>query len=551
MLPIYIHSFFSKIISLWLPLLTLFFKAFLILLLLNLSDRLYHLYNSDYLVGKIFSINFSLFFLIIGILLIHKLWIRISFFSLLLTVMILEYFYFQYFGTYIQPIAFYQAFAETEEVIVSFIDEFPTMIIPSFITLALFITIWSMLLLKKINSYRNTILGILIILALFFINIYYTYNNLHSKSGKLWHVQARRLLPLPYHHSSINFMRSLNYFIVGILPKKILSSSIQKFPVLPPPKLAETNLNRNVIFIIGETLRAKELGILGYDKETTPNLSKLGGLYYNTIYSAGIMTKTSVPALLNRVKYPGATDQISSQQNNLFLLAKRGGFTTHFYSRQTNQELSILQNYIGKKHIDSYASRETLKKSITNLSSYDIALKQAIETINFNQGNHLIVLHQRGSHSPYHKQYPKDFNKFKTSYDNTVLYTDYVLSEIITYIATVSKKPTYIIFTSDHGELLHEHGRNGHGWFFEEVYKVPFLYYGIHTENDNNISISLDKVQSHFDVSNLVVSLLGYDINVTKSRDVYVNGSDIDALSGYLHIKLNDYGKQLSVTKFR
>jgi glucan phosphoethanolaminetransferase (alkaline phosphatase superfamily) len=60
-----------------------------------------------------------------------------------------------------------------------------------------------------------------------------------------------------------------------------------------------------------------------------------------------------------------------------------------------------------------------------------------------------------------------------------VLYTDYFLSEVIKYLKENSKKPTYIVFTSDHGELLHEHGRNGHGWFFKEVYRVPFIFYAI------------------------------------------------------------------------
>ena len=540
----------------WMPLFTLLFKATFIVILLNLSDIAYHTYNNNYLSVDLFSMrvwifNIWLLFVIIGILLINRLWIRITLLSIILFIMLLEYFYFQYFGAYLQPIAFYQAFTETDEVVISFIDEFPSMVIPAFIIFALFITIFTLKMLKHINSYRNTILGIIILASIFSISIYGTYSDLHSKSGKLWHNQASRLLPLSYHHSTDNYMRSLRYFIVGILPKKILSNTVQIFPTLPPPNSKDANISRNVIFIIGETLRTKSVGLLGYDVDTTPNLSKLPGLFYSSVYSAGTMTKTSVSALLNRVKYPGATDQMSSQKNNLFHLAKSNGFITHFYSAQSNNQLSILQNFIGRKYIDNYASRQMLNKKIKKLSTYDIALKQAIETIDFNKGNHFVVLHQRGSHSPYHKQYPKEFKKFKKTYDNTVLYTDYVLNEIISYIKSASDKPTYIIMTSDHGELLKEHGRNGHGWFFEEVYKVPFFFYAIHQEKHIDIPTSLANVQSHFDVSNLVTSLLEYDINITKTNDIYVNGSDVDALAGYLHIKLDSSGNQKSINEIR
>ncbi len=399
--------------------------------------------------------------------------------------------------------------------------------------------------LKNINSYRNTTLGIIIIISFFSIGIYDTYNNLHSKSGKLWHKQAKKLLPMPDLHSTTNYMRSLNYFLVGILPKKILSNTSQTFPILPHPKSLNKNIDYNIVFIIGESLRAKNMSLFGYGKNTTPYLSNINGVYSLPVYAAGTMTKTAVSALLNRVKYPGATEQMSIQKNNLFHLAKKNGFNTYFYSNQKKSALTILQNYMGKKYIDNYEYKESLKKKIKMLHSNDFALKQAIETIDFNNGNNFVVLQQRGSHSPYHKQYPKNFKKFEKTYDNTVLYTDYVLSEIINYIKESSKKPTYIVFTSDHGELLHEHGRNGHGWFFEEVYKVPFLFYADKANQDYNTS--LQNVQSHFDVSNLVVSLLGYDVNISRTNDIYVNGSDIDALAGYLHIKLDDSGKELFV----
>ncbi len=533
-------------------LLTLCLKAIIILLLLNLADIAYHTYNNNYPTIEFFSINSTLLLTIIGILLLNRLWIRITLLTIILFVMLITYYYFQYFGTYVQPIAFYQMFTETDEVIVSFIDEFPSMEIPTLIIVALFFSIFVMKTIKSFNSYRNTIFGILILLSIFSLNFYDTHRKFqHTKSGKILHKNVLQLLPLPYLHSTNNFMRSFYYFIVEILPKKVFSNNIILYPALSPPKIEDTKVKRNIILIIGESLRAQNVALLGYTEDTTPKLNQRDKLLYKSIYSAGTMTKTSVSALLNRVKYPGATIQINNQKNNLFHLAKQNGFTTHFYSNQTNYQLQILQNYIGKQYIDNYASKQILRKKLKKANTYDIVLEQALETVDFNKENHFIVLQQRGSHTPYHKQYPKEFKKFKTPYDNTVLYTDHVLNEIITYIESVSDKPTYIIFTSDHGELLREHGRNGHGWFFEEVYKVPFFFCGIQQNKDRLQTFSLSNINSHFDVSNLVTKLLGYNINITNDNNIYINGTDIDALAGYLHIKLDSSGNQKSINEIR
>jgi glucan phosphoethanolaminetransferase (alkaline phosphatase superfamily) len=525
---------------------TLFIKAFVILVLFNLADVLYHKYNSNYHTIKAFTFNLWFYLNIVAILLFKSLYIRIAFLSILLMSILFEFLHYQYFGTYIQPISFYQFANNTSEVFLSFFDEIKNMIIPFIIVLAITISISVLNITKKTNSYRNTLLGSLLLIVSFIYGGVYTYKNLHSESGKLWHKQAKRVLPMPKHHSAVNFIRSLNYFLVGIVPKKILSNSSEKFPILKEPKLKEKNINANIIFIIGESLRAKELHILGYDLNTTPNLIKIDGLFATSIFSAGTMTKSSVSAILNRVKYPGVTSQMVQMKNNLFYLAKKNGFNTYFYSQQSNSQLDILQNYLGMRYIDDYASREMLKKKLKHAKGYDIKLLQALQTIELDNNN-FVVLHMRGSHSPYDQQYPKKFDKFKNPYDNTVLYTDYFLSEVIKYLKENSKKPTYIVFTSDHGELLHEYGRNGHGWFFKEVYRVPFIFYAINSDKN----LPLDKIQSHFHVSTLVAQLLGYDVNIEREDTIYVNGSDIDALAGYLKIKVDKENNELKVQEIR
>jgi glucan phosphoethanolaminetransferase (alkaline phosphatase superfamily) len=80
-----------------------------------------------------------------------------------------------------------------------------------------------------------------------------------------------------------------------------------------------------------------------------------------------------------------------------------------------------------------------------------------------------------GSHWWYESRYPDKFRVFKpvikskyipsntseemiNSYDNTILYLDYFMSNIISSLKT-SKTKTLLIYLSDHGELLGENGK--------------------------------------------------------------------------------------------
>lgn len=98
------------------------------------------------------------------------------------------------------------------------------------------------------------------------------------------------------------------------------------------------------------------------------------------------------------------------------------------------------------------------------------------------KGDSVLVLHQLGSHGPaYSQRYPAAFARFtpecKTSelgncssesivnsYDNSILYTDHILALVIDALkARENKMAPAMIYMSDHGESLGEHGLYLHG----------------------------------------------------------------------------------------
>jgi len=92
-----------------------------------------------------------------------------------------------------------------------------------------------------------------------------------------------------------------------------------------------------------------------------------------------------------------------------------------------------------------------------------------------------VVLHTAGSHGPtYYRKVPADFERFQpvcrsvdlgrcsqqslvNAYDNTIAYTDHFLADTIKMLQAVPDSASTMIYMSDHGESLGEHGFYLHG----------------------------------------------------------------------------------------
>lgn len=108
----------------------------------------------------------------------------------------------------------------------------------------------------------------------------------------------------------------------------------------------------------------------------------------------------------------------------------------------------------------------------------------------------MVVFHLIGSHGPkYYERYPDNFRVFTpdcnradvenckveeviNSYDNTVLYTDYVIFQLIEILEEhFNERDVALLYISDHGESLGEKGLYLHGTPYalapDEQTKIP------------------------------------------------------------------------------
>ena len=218
------------------------------------------------------------------------------------------------------------------------------------------------------------------------------------------------------------------------------------------------------VYIIGEASRAMNWQLYGYGRETNPLLSQEEGLVvFRDVLTQSNTTHKSVPLILSSV----ATDEHTElyRRKGLPALFNEAGFDTWFISNQSRQGAMIDHLAHDAKHLIYIRS----PRHDTQLLD---EMRKAIEKSTSRKL--FFILHCYGSHFSYHQRYPREFAYFQpdndvaiakqhrpmlvNAYDNSVRYTDYVLSKIIDYLGSLENTSSALLYCADHGEdLIDDH----------------------------------------------------------------------------------------------
>lgn len=243
-----------------------------------------------------------------------------------------------------------------------------------------------------------------------------------------------------------------------------------------------------VVMVIGESLRADHLGLNGYERNTTPTLSRLPNLIsIKNLYSHTVFTHLSVPFMLTRATADNM--EVLYEEQSFITLFKKAGFKTVWIS---NQEESTTYTYFMNE-------ADTLIRNSPGINIYnfkqhlDEELLPYVDSYASDSPLRLLVIHTIGSHWWYGSHYRADMEgKFApearskvlsentreqmiNSYDNTVLATDLFLSQLI---RKIESRRSILFYQSDHGESLGEEGRFLHGVAAPELhYPAAMIWY--------------------------------------------------------------------------
>ena len=282
-----------------------------------------------------------------------------------------------------------------------------------------------------------------------------------------------------------------------------------------------------VVLVIGESARSSNFSLYGYDRNTNPLLSNIDNVNHFKTQSCATYTTAGLKCILEH--------------------------------ENTGKLYEILPNYLYRNGVDviwkttnwgeptikvkSFQNKDFLRQNCEGeICGYDeILLKDLQQEIENSEKNKiLIVLHTNTSHGPtYYKKYPKQFEKFSpvcksvelanctqqeliNAYDNTILYTDYILATLIEQLKKIEKYESSMIYISDHGESLGENNLYMHGIPSSiaptEQLDIPFIVWSSNTSK----KIKEDQEYSQHNIFHTVLDLLSVESPIyDESMSIY------------------------------
>lgn len=345
------------------------------------------------------------------------------------------------------------------------------------------ITVNTALIESSLNTNLEEINGVisikLVIYALFvfLLSLFFVYFRIQKI--KLQKIQFHLLLILllasiPYSIDKIRYdtiSQRVPFSLYTSIKKHLTNNELLKQTKKEISLGAKSNTDTlTVVLILGEALRADHLSLNNYQRETTPLLKKRDVISFPNIYSEWTYTNKSLPHILTRAD--SANYQPAYTEQSIISLFKKCNYKTYWIGNQVpgNGYLPFVKNcdtlVLNKPMKTVYNFSKKLDGDLIPIYK---ELKKEKNPLKF------ILIHLIGSHWYYPSHYPDSFEKFKptikgktftqkdkqkivNAYDNTVLYTDYIVNEVIENLVDEN---SVLFFLSDHGELLGENNK----WF--------------------------------------------------------------------------------------
>jgi lipid A ethanolaminephosphotransferase len=232
-----------------------------------------------------------------------------------------------------------------------------------------------------------------------------------------------------------------------------------------------------MVLVVGETARAANFSLNGYGRPTNPKLARRDVLSFSNVSACGTSTAVSLPCMFLDVGRAGFDGALALRREGLLDVLQRAGFAVRW--RDNNSGCKGVCDRVPHEDLSGLQVPDLCRGG----ECYDEILLHGLQAyLDRLDRDAVIVLHMKGSHGPaYFRRYPPEFEFFSpacntvdldrcaredivNAYDNTLRYTDHVLSHTIELLwRNASRFDTVMLYVSDHGESLGENGLYLHG----------------------------------------------------------------------------------------
>lgn len=284
--------------------------------------------------------------------------------------------------------------------------------------------------------------------------------------------------------------------------------------LLPDAKIV-TDSRDVCVLIIGESARRDHFSLYGYERETNPYTAG-DGVTALIADAAATYTTAGVKAILDYAPTSRLYEILPNYMN-------RAGVDVTWRTSNWGEP---------PVHIEKYYKVKDLKARFPEADDrYDGILLEGLreDIMASEKPKTLVIIHTNTSHGPtYFKKYPSDFERFTpvcttvemskadhgelmNAYDNSILYTDWMIHTVIETLKTIPDRRTCMIYVSDHGESLGENNLYMHGVPMsmapKEQVEIPFIVW----DSDEETTIKqLDKV-GQYHVFHSIMNFMGME----------------------------------------
>ena len=250
-----------------------------------------------------------------------------------------------------------------------------------------------------------------------------------------------------------------------------------------------------VVLVMGETARADRFSFNGYERDTNRYTRARDVVNFPSVVSCGTSTAESVPCIFSGLGQAKFSHAAAMGSESVMGAMQRLGIDTFWRDNSTG-----CKSVCDEQHFEQRANWTHPDLCDATGCFDELLLEDFDALLADSEHDHLIVLHQRGSHGPAYNtdvpQWAKEFfpecdlpnlrncdrAAINNSYDNTILYTDFFVSRVIDELSRRSAEfDTAVLYVSDHGESLGENGLYLHGFPYSmaprEQIEVPMLFW--------------------------------------------------------------------------
>lgn len=381
---------------------------------------------------------------------------------------------------------------------------FRLIFMPCFIILSLFsywtyiqdISVTNSLIQIVLETKPSIVMGLLsvqyLLFIFFIVVILIIINKVYNKISPIkWNLPFILLAFLSIYSYSyienkrINTLKSrLPYNVVFGLKKYFETEKLVLNKV--PTQVTYNQDSINIVLVLGESVRADHLQVNGYYRKNMPFLANRSNLVsFNNIYTPHTYTASSLPRIITDAS---VNDSEINNVTSVFDVLNACNYYTAWIG---NQELESSYERIVRTN-----KKVVLIDSLRSVLSFNKALDeetlQPLKKLYFkNHKKGLYTIHMMGSHWWYENRYTQQFRKYTpvidskhvpslsknqmiNSYDNTIVYLDNFLNEVISIQESLNNA-SIMIYISDHGEALGEEGKWLHAQEIESIKNPAML----------------------------------------------------------------------------